>query len=565
MRRGVFVIALMLLLPCLATALDCDRMILRNMMVPAVNNDGSGQIVGISLEIKPGDGTAYIATAPIVGEMTQTSSQTAMHVATGIAGYNASTCDALFKVGTGELTSIDGPSAGAAMTLMILSALRNETLPYNFTMTGTIEPNGIVGPVGGVPEKAQAAASEGIPLFITPYLGIEDRIMLDALKDNVDMTIAQVQDIRQAEALVLGTLGPGNFSNPKLAKREVPQVKPIESIRGEKFALFEGITRDIITSSSVTVGRIPASKEEYASYFVDDVAIAKNALDNGYLYTGANTAFIAGINAEFLLSDQSNREQIQGRIARLDECYKRALDARMSEGNWEWVIGGQLRASWARNKIAKVNDISFQDDVRRLSTLKDVVYAEAWCDASGRILEAKESGKVIEQTKFKMIAARAISEADEYLAGREGELTDQAWHLETAEQEFADGLYGAAVYDATYALYMAKGFDDFDSLGNSTVLDEGEARNYESIWAGLYQSQMKYLRATGDGGRVSLQLLEYAEGLENRTNEMTSALGEERQVVSEPASSNSGNVILVLIGCTLLALVFVVKEAMTEK
>jgi hypothetical protein len=53
---------------------------------------------------------------------------------------------------------IDGPSAGALTTSGLLALLRGERIPDNVSMTGTINPDGTVGPVGGIPQKVMGAA-----------------------------------------------------------------------------------------------------------------------------------------------------------------------------------------------------------------------------------------------------------------------------------------------------------------------------------------------------------------------------------------------------------------------
>ena len=67
--------------------------------------------------------------------------------------------------------NIDGPSAGAITALYVLSAMDGRTPPENFAATGTIMPDGTIGPVGGVAYKLEAAADAGmkkvcIPAFI---------------------------------------------------------------------------------------------------------------------------------------------------------------------------------------------------------------------------------------------------------------------------------------------------------------------------------------------------------------------------------------------------------------
>lgn len=54
----------------------------------------------------------------------------------------------------------DGPSSGAVSTVAVLAAMRGDKLLEKTAMTGTIQPDGSVGPVGGIPEKVKGA-SEG--------------------------------------------------------------------------------------------------------------------------------------------------------------------------------------------------------------------------------------------------------------------------------------------------------------------------------------------------------------------------------------------------------------------
>ncbi len=65
---------------------------------------------------------------------------------------------------------IGGPSAGLAFTLGILNALNGSDLTGGkiVAATGTIRPNGAVGPVGGVREKTIAVERAGATVFIVP-------------------------------------------------------------------------------------------------------------------------------------------------------------------------------------------------------------------------------------------------------------------------------------------------------------------------------------------------------------------------------------------------------------
>ena len=62
----------------------------------------------------------------------------------------------------------DGPSAGLAMTMAMLSLFSGKPVPANVAMTGEITLRGKVMPVGGIKEKVLAAARAGIKHIILP-------------------------------------------------------------------------------------------------------------------------------------------------------------------------------------------------------------------------------------------------------------------------------------------------------------------------------------------------------------------------------------------------------------
>ncbi|MET0638476.1 MAG: S16 family serine protease, partial [Hyphomicrobium sp.] len=65
-------------------------------------------------------------------------------------------------------TPKDGPSAGVAMFMALVSLLTNRTIRSNTAMTGEISLRGLVLPVGGIKEKVVAAAAAGITRVMLP-------------------------------------------------------------------------------------------------------------------------------------------------------------------------------------------------------------------------------------------------------------------------------------------------------------------------------------------------------------------------------------------------------------
>lgn len=75
-----------------------------------------------------------------------------------------------FDVALEPGTRIGGPSAGMMVALTVYDLLADEDLLRGRTVvgTGTLSSGGVVGPVGGVPEKMQAAAEFGADLVLVP-------------------------------------------------------------------------------------------------------------------------------------------------------------------------------------------------------------------------------------------------------------------------------------------------------------------------------------------------------------------------------------------------------------
>ncbi len=92
------------------------------------------------------------------------------------AGWNAATVATLLlgaplkgvRVDFDVTGRIDGPSAGALMTVGLLALIRGDKIRKDVTMTGTINPDGTVGPVGGIPFKVDGARKAKAKRMLIP-------------------------------------------------------------------------------------------------------------------------------------------------------------------------------------------------------------------------------------------------------------------------------------------------------------------------------------------------------------------------------------------------------------
>ncbi len=127
----------------------------------------NGSIADLYLDIIPGNGGVFLETFPLTRLDTQISTRFAKTIACEIADKDCSKYNFIYAI-KAESAIIGGPSAGAALALLTAGALTNTPLHKHIAITGTINSGGLIGPVSGIPEKIDAAATAGITIVLIP-------------------------------------------------------------------------------------------------------------------------------------------------------------------------------------------------------------------------------------------------------------------------------------------------------------------------------------------------------------------------------------------------------------
>jgi uncharacterized protein len=144
---------------------------------PIIQSDGffqttvyNGTILKITVDIRDGTGLVLANTAIPEGVDFQNSARIAARVAKDVTGVDLSNKDIIFSITTDNqnLQAVDGGSAGGAMTMLLTSAILGKPIAGHILMTGTIQQDGTIGPIGAVLEKAEAAANYGAKTFLVP-------------------------------------------------------------------------------------------------------------------------------------------------------------------------------------------------------------------------------------------------------------------------------------------------------------------------------------------------------------------------------------------------------------
>lgn len=134
----------------------------------AVDQNGKGVSTPLVVDVKPGTGETLANIDKLLfWTDTQQSIQTAKAVAENVTGISTLNYDITYSIES-NASVVGGPSAGAALTIATIAALEHDSIRNDVIITGTVNPDGTIGQIGGVLEKAQAAKDIGAKLFLVP-------------------------------------------------------------------------------------------------------------------------------------------------------------------------------------------------------------------------------------------------------------------------------------------------------------------------------------------------------------------------------------------------------------
>jgi ATP-dependent Lon protease len=130
-----------------------------------------GDILFIEASKVPGSGKLILTGQ--LGDVMKESAQAALTLARTWTGDALDKSDIHVHVPAGA-TPKDGPSAGVAMLLALVSLLSSKPVRPDVAMTGEISLRGLVLPIGGVKEKVLAALRAGITTVMLPKRNEKD-------------------------------------------------------------------------------------------------------------------------------------------------------------------------------------------------------------------------------------------------------------------------------------------------------------------------------------------------------------------------------------------------------
>jgi ATP-dependent Lon protease len=184
-----------------------------------------GDILFIEATRIPGSGRLILTGQ--LGEVMKESAQAALSIvknraaALGIDAARFEKSDIHVHVPAGAIPK-DGPSAGVAMFMALVSLMTDRTIRSDTAMTGEISLRGLVLPVGGIKEKVVAAHSAGLKRVMLPARNRRDYDDIPEIARR-DMEFIWLERVEEAVAAALEPMKPAEnapSSVPQLAGAE---------------------------------------------------------------------------------------------------------------------------------------------------------------------------------------------------------------------------------------------------------------------------------------------------------------------------------------------------------
>ncbi|MBR9690897.1 hypothetical protein GOV08_04405 [Candidatus Woesearchaeota archaeon] len=306
MKKLIFLLLSFVLLSQIAFAAHVGH--IRLLAVSTNGKDETGNVADLFLEIKPGTGKVFIDTFPLTRLDTQFSTRFAKSIACDYVDVDCSKYDFFYTIKSNSAI-VGGPSAGAAITLLTIAELSDAQVPDDLAVTGTINAGGLIGPVGGIKAKIDAAQKDGLSKVIIPSIIIGNKTDIDIFINYTSVEVAKVSSIDEALYEMTGE------------KKAVEKDIEVDPMFTDIMKSISNTLCDFTSKLLINVtGNISVEKELYEK--------GKNASIDGMHYASASYCF--GANVKLREIDLQNRSS--------EELYRIMLDIRRDIDKLDMII-----------------------------------------------------------------------------------------------------------------------------------------------------------------------------------------------------------------------------------
>jgi uncharacterized protein len=296
MKKAVIYILVLILLTALASttvlAINTEPYHMKLLAVQENGETYTGSDADLYLELKEGSGRVFLETYPLTKMDTQISTRFAKEIACKHFKLECNKYDFIFTI-KAKSNIIGGPSAGAAIAALTTIAVLDLDYDKDVTITATINSGGIIGPVGGVKEKLEAAKNANLKkVLIAKGTGEQETFdeqlnqttkinLIDYGQDNLSLDVEEIIDLDEVVFQLTGV----NLNNKEIQVDEDKEYKEImQSLHnilcGRTKKIEQEISRDNVVFNKNLTLDISSRKEK-----------AENATKEEDYYSAASFCF----------------------------------------------------------------------------------------------------------------------------------------------------------------------------------------------------------------------------------------------------------------------------------
>ncbi len=487
----------------------------------------SGNVAMLSLDIIPGQERVFLETFPMTKVTTQASLRFAQQIACRQLDIDCSKYDFLWTIKAFP-GIVGGPSAGGAAALLTSALLLNKTVQHDFAMTGTINSGGMIGPVGGLKYKVEAAAHNGVKLVLLPK-GTKDAkeedsnstIDLIEFGKELNLTVREVATLGEVLEIALGI--PQNIS-----------AEPLK-IEGRYQRIMQEVSNDLCKRSQEFLSQQLNANLTQAKNFTE-----RSAHDQakGAYYASASYCFRANVEYKRAWFEEQNftKEVLVEKVNQLlneSDKLQKSVEARniTTLTDLQTFMAVMERITEAKELL---QEISGDLDANKTGRSGDVGFVEERLFSAvtwSRFFNGQDKVVVIDKESLKNVCAEKISEAEERynyvksvipeaLDATRGDI-DNAYSLMT-EEKYIMCLYVAAKAKSEADVLLSlmgveeKRFDEVIGLKLDITRQALMKAQQKNVFPIIAYSYYEYADSLRDFDRVSsLLFAEYALELAN--------------------------------------------------
>ncbi len=309
----MFLLLLILIMIMLPSAL-AKQGHMKLLAVRETENGHEGGLADLYLEIKPGTGRVFLETFPLTRTDTQMSTRFAKTIACDMIDKDCDNYDFFYTI-TADSAIIAGPSAGSSLAILTVAMLEGYELNEKVAATGTINSGGLIGPVGGVKAKVEAAKKAGLKKVLIPAGELIVRIGnettdLQNLSKQLGIEIIEVSTLEEAVKQFTGKDMSSNIKNIEINEEYLDTMKSLAKNLCDRSAKLKSETSSLRAGTNLTPLREGAQNLS---------SRGKDAFEKMNFYSSASYCF--GSNVDYstikILSRNLSKEKYLGEVAKL--------------------------------------------------------------------------------------------------------------------------------------------------------------------------------------------------------------------------------------------------------